>query len=1024
MTKLITAYTTDDALSALAEEVGTHEREGARTIIFCEDRLTLLAERAVLKACGGTFLAEVTTFRRFLNLHAGGRTLSKQGSVLEIAALMGKYEDKLTCFRRRAAQAVYETIAQLSASRVTEEDLLACAEETEGLLKRKISDLAFLLGKYHEFLRERALVDENGYLALLPALIAEKAADAHVIFFAFPSFTRQGQACIRAAAGAARSTTGIFTGGDREYHTNEAAAVFRRACEGEVAETRAPTLLAGDALLVSRALFSTERAPRDLPRAYHVRTFVARDENEEMEKIAAYIRKEAAEGRRYSDIAVLVGSEDYLLAVQKAFRAYRIPYFADVKKKFSEHPFCVFLLNVLDAAADGALPDEADAVASSVYFGRSEGYRNYLLRYGAYRGGVRREIKGLAVRGKGYGSDEELTACRKKMLAILDLFRLGKKATGRDYTAAVRALRTLVEEEKVTEALARSLPPEERALTDLTPLEGILRETEDVAGEEVFTPREFSRLIASGLEAYSVSVLPRRSDAVFVGDATESRMCRAEVLFCAGLTEALPRVSQDTAVITDSEIERLGKLRVEIDPAMRVVNARARESLALNLCAFSEELILSCPISVKGEETSPSEVFYYLEKSMKTAPMPELYPYDRSEREPAMHAFFRDLDLYFAEKSKVRAEELIGRISALRTVLMDAGEEEKCLPADPEELRGKNEKTAKGAGELWLSRDASPTRLEQYFSCPYKGFALGALRLSEREERSLLGSDTGNFIHAVLKETADRFGEFSTEEECRAAAASSAKALLAGPVFGALADTAAGRYAAERLVWEAENVAALAYRQLLNSAYRVLKTEGEVAIPALHIRGKADRVDVSGGFVRVIDYKTGDFDVSAEAYYTGRSLQLELYLRAVSEGGMSAGSFYFPAKTAFTDDGERRDPYPHRMEGIYCSDPEVVAGFDTVRGGKASEIFESGTKTCAFPRQDFETLLDYGELAAKQAESEMGSGNIAPSPYSGACTYCKLKGMCGFSGEPREKEKITFAEIIGIAAACGGEDHE
>ena len=357
MTRVFTALTIGDALSGLAAAVRENEAKGERTLIFCEDRLTLLAERAVVGATGGTFLTEVTTFRRFLS-GAGKRvfsTVSKQGSVLEIAALMARHEGRLGCFKKSAAKAVYETIAQLSASCVTEELLLESAADVDAVLAKKLADLAFLLGEYRAFLHEKGLLDENGYLALLPAELASGAVkDVNLIFFAFPSFTRQAREGICSAIGHARSVTGIFLGGKADFYTNEAAEVFLRAAEeyGGAEESALFSKLRGVPLAMHRCLFSAKRV-NERVRGGHVRVSTPSDENSEMEAIAAQIRRLAAGGMRYKDIAVLVSGKEYLLPAEKAFKAYRIPYYADVKRPFSEHPFCVFLLAVLEGAADG-----------------------------------------------------------------------------------------------------------------------------------------------------------------------------------------------------------------------------------------------------------------------------------------------------------------------------------------------------------------------------------------------------------------------------------------------------------------------------------------------------------------------------------------------------------------------------------------------------------------------------------------------------------------------------------------------
>ena len=62
MTTLIQAYTLSECMEAMAEYASAYERAGMGNLIFCEDRLTLIAERALARATGGTFLSSVTTF--------------------------------------------------------------------------------------------------------------------------------------------------------------------------------------------------------------------------------------------------------------------------------------------------------------------------------------------------------------------------------------------------------------------------------------------------------------------------------------------------------------------------------------------------------------------------------------------------------------------------------------------------------------------------------------------------------------------------------------------------------------------------------------------------------------------------------------------------------------------------------------------------------------------------------------------------------------------------------------------------
>lgn len=1011
MTKIIGAPTLDDALAALGAEICENEKRGERTLVFCEDRLTLLAERAILKEVGGTFLSSVTTFARFLK--GEERALSKHGSVLEISALLAANKEHLKCFGENAAQAVYETIAQLSASRVTPEMLRKSAGETEGVLQFKLYDLALIFEKYEEFLKGHGLLDENGYLALLPARIrSDVIGGIHVVFFAFQSFTMQALEGVRAAISSSLSTTGIFLAGRESFYTNEAASAFRRVAEecGETEKIQLKDSLCGEAAALKGSLFSHDAAGRPIS-AEKIYSFTAADEAEEMNAVAALIKRKIAEGKRFREIAVLIGDKSYYLAALKAFEAYHIPFYADRKRKYSEHPFCVFALAVLGAVSGGPAPEEADDVASSVYFGDDGQYRNYLAKFGNFRGAVKKPIKDEA-QLKGVDR-ERLVACREKMLAILGLF--GREDRAAAYAEGLRKLWKLVDGEKITEELCASVSAEEQAFLGIARFEEILKETEEIAGERKYTARAFAMLLKSGLEASEISMLPRYADTVFVGDITESKICRASVLFCVGLTDGLPLITEDTAVITDGEIGKLKSLQLEIEPAIAVVNARAREALALNLCAFSEELYLSCPAR-KGEgEAVPSEIFGYVKEAFVTRGIPPLFPYDCSEYEPALLNYFAACDEEEHQKKGRAAERPLGQYLSLKEVF-GRGAFGHGMAVDPDLLRFCAKKEdVKEAGELYFAREISPTLLEDYFSCPYKSFAERALRLEGREERTPFDSaDAGAFVHCALERTAKKFNEFADESACAEYAKECAGSLLSEPQFASLADTKAGGYTAKALVKEAASVAAAAFRQLTGSRFRVKTAEAEIRIPALHLFGKADRVDEADGSVRVIDYKTGGFDDSPTAYYTGQRLQLELYLLASAEdGARPAGAFYFPAADVFTKEEDRAGKF--RMKGFFCNDPEVVAGMDTTREGGKSDFFEGGERSQkGLPREEFEEFLRYALLVSEQAEDEMRAGHVRPSPYEKTCEYCKLKGMCAFSGSPRGEDAVKCREIAAI----------
>ena len=85
------------AFEKLKEIVKYNEQKGLRTVVFCEDRLSLAAERTVCAAVEGTFLTSVYTFARFLSAEKGKslNVLSSQGSAMVIRKIIERNRENL-----------------------------------------------------------------------------------------------------------------------------------------------------------------------------------------------------------------------------------------------------------------------------------------------------------------------------------------------------------------------------------------------------------------------------------------------------------------------------------------------------------------------------------------------------------------------------------------------------------------------------------------------------------------------------------------------------------------------------------------------------------------------------------------------------------------------------------------------------------------------------------------------------------------------------------------------------------------
>ncbi len=600
--------------------------EGRRLVVFCEDRLSLVAERAVCDAVGGTFAVSVYTLSRFLTSHTGlcDNVLTAEGSAMAMRKLIEANRENLQLFKRlsaaSAAQEVYDTVALLYSSKVSADDLSGL--EADGkLLKRKLHDLELLYREYMQYLSEHGAVDRNAYLRRLPDVItgAPEIAGADVVFLGFQAFTSSVADCVRACMRTAENVFGVFIGGNEKKYVNEAWTSFvNLAREEGLCQSgdrdfivKVPSYLTEPAEHLRKYVFEPESYQRGVKCGIsggQLQILEAADEEEECSFIAAQILKCVKEdGVRYREISVMLPN---LAAVQpaleRAFGEYEIPMYVDRRYPLASHSVCSFILDYLACVADGCRLESVFAALSSPLFTLTEEggdlrsdrdmFVNYFLRAGSYRGSVKKEANGDICKAEGLDFNA-VERVRKSFLQGLNLLPAREKESGGLCEAVRELLKNFSAEKRLVEmaedaegcGYASVGAMSRRAYSEVLK---VLAEAEKLTMGERLTVREFIKILKSGFTAAEISLIPPKQDAVFVGDLSTCANAGSKVLFAGGLTDAVPAASQDTAILTDGELTSLEKLKIAVSPKISQVNRRVKEITALNLCAFSEKLYL------------------------------------------------------------------------------------------------------------------------------------------------------------------------------------------------------------------------------------------------------------------------------------------------------------------------------------------------------------------------------------------------------------------------------------------------
>lgn len=1006
------------ATEFLKDAVQKNEENGKPTLIFAEDRLTFLCERAICERLGGSFLARVKTFGVYLG--GSERVITKQCSVVKIGEIMLSLKDKLKCFNksysaRLSSSAVYETIAQFSACGITPDDLLSRGTD-DSVLDMKISDLAMIYGEYIKFLDENGYADESKRLSLLPQKIREdkEIRLSDVIFFAYDSFTVQAKNVISAVMESAESTVGVFLAGEEEFYTNEAFCDFLSCAEdfGGAKRSAFSIDVSPAREAAAKCLFNPETFKSDAERSENkdIKIFPCPSEDGEAALSAAIIKKYVAEGLRYKDFAVFTSSENYSRLIKKTYAEYNIPYFENVKRALSSHPMCKFILSSFKTADGGFLPRDTDEFISNCFFDfsgelKSDEYRNYLLKYARFRGGAKREIKGENLLLNDGFDREKLILCRERLLYLTSF--IPRKADGKTYCDGILSLLKAAGADETLGALsaASSDVVEKDYLNQAGPsLKNMLGELKAVSAGTIYTAGEFYDILYSGLSALEIAAIPLKADAVFVGDLASAKIGDSEVVIALGLTSAVPACSRDGALITDRDIKKLRLTDINIEPLVEQVNLRSRERTALNILSFKKKLFLSYPLSSRGDEQQPSEIITYIRRRFlySDGKKESLFPYDCAEFIPACRAAYKEKQLSL---SSGKATE---KFSALVRLL----EREGCAVLK----EGGKKRNITVAKELFhTDKYVSPTLIENFNACPYRNFLQRGLYLKEKSDAIMQNTDSGTFMHGVLLRVGKAImdGEISDEEKCSEISLKAAEEEIEER-YPAMKDEAQDLYRINALKEDARRISVAVYRKLNEDGYKISALEKRCYLKSgdLSFAGAADRVDLSddGKKLRIIDYKTGAISDALKDYYAGIKLQPELYMLSNIgdyKGAAPAGMFYFPAKLKFTD-GDETDPFEYK-------------GFD-IDDDKIFRVSSEGSEGEREKDELMRGFLRYSVTQSARSKKKLESGFISPAPYENSCDYCPYAGMCGFKGEGRscsDIKKLTAADFARLTEEGG-----
>ncbi|MEG2181436.1 MAG: PD-(D/E)XK nuclease family protein [Oscillospiraceae bacterium] len=731
-------------------------------------------------------------------------------------------------------------------------------------------------------------------------------------------------------------------------------------------------------------------------------------------------------GFDYSQIAVIardIGA--YTAALRSVFGLYKIPYFCDFNEDLSHSPIWLFVKAALEMTQKiktepllallktrlTSLSDDDIALLENYVFVWDISGEDWLCEFSKNPHGFD-ETDDL--------QKEEIAQIeRARSKAVGWLLQFKKEADSKSCCDVIREVYRLLERSGALAKLEKTDDEQLRQAQRCLELLGELYELVDgeyMSAEELI---ETAEILAKSTE---IGDIPRCFGQVAIGEADRMRTDNPRAVFVLGLCEGLfPKTSFDTKILTQSERDFLSENGVELAKTFDNSAAMERMFLYRAVTCAGERLYFGCPAAdAKGSTLHVSSgVESFLAANGSLPPEAAL---DGCGGIVNAATARREYSLA-VESGDVQTQELIESVGG-----REFCEDIKKAAAEPSYSVSD---TAVMHALLTDRLRVSASKINMFYECRFSYFLNYIMKIRPIEKAAMSPLESGTFIHAVvenlMRRTEGRLCDF-TEESLGEIAAEEAKKYVEQRLKDEISRTPRLRYIVSRLIEQTQRLAKQLRREQEQSSFEPTDFEleigerGEVVPLVLETpdgkriiaEGKVDRVDVfrkdGVGYLRIVDYKTGNKKFKLDEVMLGLNIQMLLYLFTLCKNAkerygdvIPAGVLYMPADPPIPDEAEvGKAQRAYRMNGLVLEDIEVIKAMERECAGVfiPIKLKKDGTPSGG-------TLADLEEMGAISTKIDAIIIDMARTLYDGdieaqpvvykdftPCKRCRYTSIC------------------------------
>lgn len=583
----------------------------------------------------------------------------------------------------------------------------------------------------------------------------------------------------------------------------------------------------------------------------------------------------------------------------------------------------------------------------------------------------------------------------------------------------------------------------------------VLDQMTEVMGEDTIDLDQFVKILTIGFDEYKIGVVPPALDQVLVSSIDRMKSHNAKALLLIGVNDGIfPAASTDEGILTDSDRESLKSIGLELDHDSKTKTFEEQFLVYTALTSSRKYLRLSYSIADhEGKTMRPSAVISRIKK---------IFP-NISEKSNIVSFDTPEENLNLVAGKTTTFNEMVSYIKRWETsdyispVWLDVYRwymrDEDWIKRSIRTLKGLNysnqvriinqDRARKLYGDKMYF---SISRLEKYVECPFAYYVQYGLKAKERKQYSFNPPDMGTFLHNVIDEFSRVLEKEGTNwreidrDFCRDAISIIVDNMIKNIPGFILNSTPRYMYLSERLKRMLTSAIWVITEHIRRSSFEPLGYEVDfgnsgkyppikITLPTgeeINLIGRIDRVDQlereDGHYIRIIDYKSGNKDLTLSDIYHGLQVQLLVYLDAIlqsaGEGETKlhpAGMLYFKlddpiikSKVDLADEELKAKIFKKlKMKGYLLKDADIVREMDKTIEGESMIIPANikndgslGAKTKGATREQFELLREHIKKAVADICSDMVSGNIIIRPYKRKkkipCDFCKFTAICQF----------------------------